>query len=99
MPYLTSAGQGCFRQMSALTSIGTFPSLMTFPAEMFLNSLNIGYITLMQSSVPTISGQNCFPNNNCPIYVPDEMYDTYQAVNNTYWNQVKSRITKLSEKP
>ena len=98
MPYLTSAGQGCFRQMSALTSIGTFPSLMTLPGEMFFNSTNIGYITLMQSSVPTIGGTNCFPANNCPIYVPDELYDTYQAQTNTYWVQVKSRITKLSEK-
>lgn len=99
MPYLTSAGQGCFRQMTALTSIGTFPNLMTLPGEMFFSTTNLPYVVLTQASVPTIGGSSCFPANSCPIYVPDEMYDTYQAVNDTYWNQVKSRITKLSEKP
>ena len=99
MPYLTSAGTACFRQMNALTTLGTFPSLMTLPQGMFYLTNNVEYIILMQSSVPTIGGNNCLPANDCPIYVPDEMYDTYQAVNNTYWNQVKSRITKLSEKP
>ena len=98
MPYLTSAGQGCFRQMSSLTSIGTYPNLMSIPAEMFMGTDNVQSITLLQSAPPTIDSY-AFPGNSCPIYVPDELYDTYQALNTFYWNQVKSRITKLSEKP
>ena len=71
---------------------------MSIPAEMFMGTDNVQSITLLQSAPPTIDSY-AFPGNSCPIYVPDELYDTYQALNTYYWNQVKSRITKLSEKP
>ena len=60
------------------------------------NNTKLEYIKLFPSSVISMGGNNGLYNtNNCPVYVPDELVQSYKTAQ--YWSQYASRFKGLSE--
>ena len=64
----------------------------------FRYNQKLEYIKLLPSSVITVNGNNClYYTNNCPVYVPDELVQSYKTAQN--WSQYANRFKGLSEFP
>lgn len=54
------------------------------------------YMIFRSETIPTLFSQNALANsNNCPIYVPDQLIDTYKST--SPWSVHAARIRPLSE--
>ena len=96
MPNVTSFGESAFSDRKSMTT-ATIPSRITsIGVTCFRGCTKLTWITLEGTTPPTL-GENAFTNtNNCPIYVPDAVVDTYKAAPG--WSTYADRITGVSNK-
>lgn len=60
------------------------------------NNPKLEYIILLPNTMIAVSGRNALYNtNDCPVYVPDELVETYKADSN--WSQYSTRFKPISE--
>ena len=85
-----------FMNSSNLLSVVIPVNVSNMAYNSFRNNQKLEYIKLLPSSVITMNGNNCLYNtNNCPVYVPDELVQSYKTASN--WSQYASRFKGLSE--
>lgn len=64
--------------------------------NVFNGCSSLKYLIFRSETVPTLFSQNALANsNNCPIYVPDQLVDTYKST--SPWSVHAARIRPLSE--
>ena len=60
------------------------------------NNTKLEYIKLLPASVISMNGGNCLYNTkDCPVYVPDELVQSYKTAAN--WSQYANRFRGFSE--
>ena len=87
---VTSIGSVAFQGCTYLQSIDLPKSINRIGSSAFSNCSSLSSITIRAETVPT-GGQNMFSNtNNCPIYVPAELVESYLSAQ--YWSNYADRI-------
>ena len=62
------------------------------------NNPKLEYIKLLPSSVISMAGGNGLAlTNDCPVFVPDELVESYKTAQ--YWSQYANRFRGFSEFP
>lgn len=88
---VTTIGVYAFLNDSSLTTIDIPSGITSIGEAAFLNCGGLTDITVNATTPPTL-GNIVFANtNNCPIYVPAELVETYKSS----WSQYASRIQAI----
>lgn len=93
---VTSIVEKAFMGSGNLLSIVIPENVTSMKFDSIRNNTKLEYIKLFPSSVISMGGNNGLYNtNNCPVYVPDELVQSYKTAQ--YWSQYASRFKGLSE--
>lgn len=94
-PNLTSIGNTCFMNCYALTSVD-LPKVTQIGSNAFTYCSALQSVTLRSGTVCTLASTSAFSGaNNCYIYVPSHLVDSYKTATN--WLTYASRIFAIDE--
>lgn len=98
----TTIKTATFCYIQGTTRTITIPASVTsIGAAAFRNCTLLTSVTCLAETPPTLLAKNnpgaLGYTNSCPIYVPDDSVDAYNA--DTYWGSYSTRIKPLSTKP
>lgn len=94
---VTSIGSNAFMGSSNLLCIVIPANVTSMVHNSIRNNTKLEYVKLLPSSVISIGSNGLYDTNNCPVYVSDELVQSYKTASN--WSQYASRFKSLSEFP
>ena len=95
---ITQLNQSCFEGCTQLTKVIVPEHVSLIYWASFRYNPNLLYIKILATSFVSLNGGNGFhQTNDCPIYVPDDLVETYKSA--SYWSQYASRIKGWSDFP
>ena len=82
--------ENAFKNCSQITEVYLYDGCTFIGKKAFDNCSNLKSVYFMQTSVPEISSDvfaNTWNSTSFVVFVPQELYDEYAAVEDTYWQQ------------
>ena len=95
---LTTLPNQAFEGCSVLLHIEIPVNITKMMFNQIRSNPKLQWVKLLPNRVIPMQGNNClYGTNNCPVYVPDNLVDSYKTAAN--WSQYASRFRAMSTAP